>query len=86
MTEQEQNGASPDVKRWTAKRKAALILDLIKGTTTVAQAARAYDLTPAEIEEWLEEGLRVMENNLRCRPKDAAEQYESQVKALQAKV
>ena len=51
MTEQEQNGANQDVKRWTAKRKAALILDLIKGTTTVAQAARTYDLTPAEIEE-----------------------------------
>ena len=80
------NGANQDVKRWTAKRKAALILDLIKGTTTVAQAARTYDLTPAEIEEWLEEGLRGMENNLRSRPKDVAEQYESQIKDLQAKV
>jgi len=86
MTEQEQNGANQDVKRWTAKRKAALVLDLIKGTTTVAQAARTYDLTPAEIEEWLEEGLRGMENNLRSRPKDVAEQYESQIKDLQAKV
>jgi len=86
MTEQEQNGANQDVKRWTAKRKAALILDLIKGTTTVAQAARTYDLTPAEIEEWLEEGRRGMENNLRSRPKDVAEQYESQIKDLQAKV
>ena len=45
MTEQEQNGANQDVKRWTAKRKAALVLDLIKGTTTVAQAARTYDVT-----------------------------------------
>ena len=86
MTEQEQNDTNQDVKRWTAKRKAALILDLIKGTTTVAQAARTYDLTPAEIEEWLEEGLRGMENNLRSRPKDVAEQYESQIKDLQAKV
>jgi len=45
-----------------------------------------YDLTPAEIEECLEEGLRGMENNLRSRPKDVAEQYESQIKDLQAKV
>ncbi len=57
MMEQEQNGANQDVKRWTAKRKATLILDLIKGTTTVAQAARTYGLTPAEIEEWLEGSL-----------------------------
>jgi hypothetical protein len=51
MTEQEQKGANQDVKRWTAKRKAALGLDLIKGGTTVVQTARTYDLTPAEIEE-----------------------------------
>lgn len=31
-------------RRWTAKRKAALVLDIIRGTTTAAQAARTYDL------------------------------------------
>jgi len=35
MTEQEQNSAKQNVKRWTAKRKAALVLDLIKGTIVV---------------------------------------------------
>lgn len=46
---------------------------MIKGTTTVAKAARTYELTPAEIEEWLEECLMGMKNNLRNRPKDVAE-------------
>lgn len=85
MRGQEQNDVKKEVRRWIAKRE-SLSLDLIKGTTTVTQAARTYDLTPVEIEEWLEEGLRGMENNLRSRPKDVAEQYESQIKDLQAKV
>ena len=28
-----------DIKRWTAKRKTALILDIIQGKTTVAEAS-----------------------------------------------
>jgi len=51
MTEQEQNSAKQNVKRCTAKRKAALVLDLIKGTSTVAQAAKTYDIVTAEIEK-----------------------------------
>ena len=38
------------VKRWTAKRKTALVIEIIQGKTTVAEASRAYDLTPSEIE------------------------------------
>ena len=41
----------PDkVKRWTAKRRVALVLDLLRGETTTAQAARKYSLTIADIE------------------------------------
>ena len=43
-----------DVKRWTARRKSALVLEIIQGKTTVAEAARSYDLTPSEIEEWVD--------------------------------
>ena len=53
-----------DIKRWTAKRKTALVLDIIQGKTTVAEASRAYDLTPSEVEAWVEEGKRGMENAL----------------------
>ncbi|VVD60123.1 transposase [Pandoraea communis] len=35
-----------DIKRWTAKRKSALVLDIIQGKTTVAEASRQYDLSP----------------------------------------
>lgn len=36
--------------------------------------------------EWLKEDRRCMENNLRSRPKDVEEQYDSQIKDLKAKV
>src|SRR5690554_532943 len=72
-----------EIKRWTAKRKSALVLDIIQGKTTVAEASRAYDLSPSEIENWLDDAKRGMENALRAKPEDIREQYERQLKALQ---
>ncbi|MDR9497980.1 MAG: DUF1153 domain-containing protein [Hydrogenovibrio sp.] len=43
----------PEIKRWTAKRKAELVKQIMKGQTTTAQAARDYDLTVSEVEKWL---------------------------------
>ncbi len=61
-----------DIKRWTAKRKAALVLDIIQGKTTVSEASRAYDLNPSEVEQWVDEGKRGMENALRSKPLESA--------------
>lgn len=72
-----------EVKRWTVKRKSALVLDIIQGKTTVAEASRAYDLSPSEIENWLDDAKRGMENALRAKPEDIREQYERQLKDLQ---
>lgn len=38
-----------EIKRWTAKRDTALVLEIIQGKTSVAQASRAYDMPPSEI-------------------------------------
>jgi len=72
-----------DIKRWTARRKAALVLEIIQGKTTVAEASRSFDLPPSEIEQWVEEGKRGMENALRANPLDIREEYERQLKDLQ---
>ena len=72
-----------DIKRWTARRKAALVLDIIQGKTTVAEASRSFDLTPSEIEEWVDEGKRGMENALRTKPLEIREEYERRLKELQ---
>lgn len=65
-----------DVKLWTGRRKSALVLEIIQGKTTVAEASRHYDLTPSEVEEWVEQGKAGMENALRAKPEDIREQYE----------
>lgn len=74
----------PEVKRWTAKRKAELIKDIIKGKTTSKEAARAYDLTPSQIERWVDDALGDMENALKANPKDVTEQYEKKIDDLHA--
>ena len=71
------------IKRWTARRKAALVLEIIQGKTRVVEASRSFDLTPTEIEEWVEEGKRGMENALRTKPLEIREEYERQLKELQ---
>ncbi|URV23733.1 DUF1153 domain-containing protein [Burkholderia gladioli] len=72
-----------DIKRWTAKRKSALVMNIIQGKTTVAEASRSYDLSPSEVENWVDDGKRGMENALRANPLDVKEQYERQIKELQ---
>ena len=72
-----------EIKRWTARRKSALALEIIQGKTTVAEASRAHDLPPSEIEKWLEDGKRGMENALRANPQDLREHHEKQLKDLQ---
>jgi len=72
-----------EIKRWTAKRKTALVLEIIQGKTSVAEASRTYDLPPSEIESWMEDGRRGMENALKANPQDVREQYERQLKDLQ---
>ena len=41
---------------------------------------RAHDLSPSEIEGWVEDARRGMENALRANPPDIREQYEKQLK------
>ncbi|MGR3488139.1 hypothetical protein [Pseudooceanicola nanhaiensis] len=58
------------IKRWMCK-------------TTVAEASRAFALAPSEIEGWVENAKRRMENSMRANPLDIREHYEKQLKDLQ---
>ena len=57
-----------EIKRWTARTKSALVLEIIQGRTTVSEASRQFDLSPSEIEGGVEDGKRGMENALRATP------------------
>jgi transposase-like protein len=69
-----------DVQRWTAKRRVVLVLSIVRGETSVAEAARKHGLTVAEVEEWQERLLRAAENALRARPKDEEALKDEQIK------
>ena len=75
---------SDENKRWSAKRKSALVLEIIQGKTTVAEASRQFDLTPSELESWVDQAKEGMENALRAKPRDVRQQYEKQIHQLQA--
>ena len=75
-----------EVQRWTAKRRAALVISLLKGETTVAEAARRHGLKVAEVEEWRDRFLLAAENGLRARPKDDEALREEMVNRLKRKV
>ena len=51
-------------------------MEILKGKTTVAEAARRYNLKPSEIETWVQKGIQSMENGFRARFRDIREQYE----------
>jgi len=72
-----------DIKRWAAKRKSALVLEILQGKSTVAEASRAYDLSPSEIEDCMDGAKRGIKNALRAKPLEIKEHYERQLKELQ---
>jgi transposase-like protein len=75
---------SQDIKRFTAKKKANIVMDIFEGKTTITEVSHKYDLTPVTIEEWMEDARRGMENQLRVRPKDVATMYEEKIKEMKA--
>jgi len=77
------NEMEEEIKRWTAKRKSALVLEILQGKKTVAEASRQFDLPPSELEDWVDQAKAGMENALRARPEDVRQQYERQLKDLQ---
>ena len=74
------------IERWTAKRRVALVVSLLKGETSVAEAARTHGLTVAEVEDWRERFLSGAENALRTRPKDEDAVKDEQIKRLKQKI
>jgi len=74
------------VKRWTTKRRSALVLEILRGDTTAAEAARKHGLTVAEVEDWKERFLSGAENALRSKPLDEEALKDAQIKRLKQKV
>jgi transposase-like protein len=64
----------------------ALVLQILKGETSLVEAARAHGLTVGEIEDWRDRFILGAENALRSRPKNEEALQEEQIKRLKQKV
>ncbi len=80
------NGSDEQLKRWTAKRRAGLVMQILRGEASVVEAARKHGLTVAELEDWRERFLAGAENALRSRPADDDGQKDREIKRLKQKV
>lgn len=74
------------IERWTPRRRDALVVSILKGETSVAEAARQHGLTVAEVEDWREKFLLGAENALRTRPQDEEAVKDEQIKKLKQKI
>ena len=78
---------SPDeIQRWTARRRAALVLAILKGETTADEVAHRHGLAPSEVEDWKLRFLTAAHNALRSRPRDEDALKEEQLRRLKQKV
>ena len=73
-------------QRWTAKRRVALVVEILRGDPSAQEAARQHGLTVAEVEKWKEKFLAGAENALRSRPKDEEEMKDREIKRLKRKI
>jgi transposase-like protein len=75
-----------EVQRWTAKKKADIVLQILRQGSTVIDVARQNDLTPSEVQGWVDTFVKGGEQSLRIKASDALFQYEQQVKELQSAI
>ena len=87
------SGAAPatgsvpeDIQRWTARRRMALVLSVLKGELSEEDGARRHGLTVAEIADWRDRVLQAAHNALRSRPRDADAVKDEQIRRLRQKV
>ncbi len=75
-----------EIKRWTARRKAAVVMEIIKGKTTTTEVARSHDLTVGEVEQWMDDFVSMGTEALRSHPRDAEALHKAEKKDLLAKI
>jgi len=75
-----------EIQRWTARRRTALVLSILKGEMTVEDVAARHGLAVAEVEEWKERLLAAAHNALRSRPRDEDALRDEQIRRLKQKV
>jgi transposase-like protein len=72
--------------RWTAQRKSAIILEVLKGQVSVPEAARKYGFTQGEYRKWADEFMRGGIDALKVNRRGHEAEHRTEVRRLQAKI
>lgn len=89
MRKQQQQPPAPEpekFERWTAQRKVAIILEVLKGQISVPEASRRYGFTQGEYRKWADEFMRGGLDALKVNRKGLDAEHRSEVRRLQAKI
>lgn len=86
MTTESTPSVPDDIQRWTARRRMALVLSVLKGELSEEDGAKRHGLTVSEIADWKERVLQAAHNALRSRPRDADAIKDEQIRRLRQKV
>ncbi len=63
------------IKECAAMYKTSLIMNIINRKTTVSEASLDYQLISYKIEEWVEGGIKEIQNNPRIKTLETKEDY-----------
>ncbi len=75
-----------EVQRWTAKKKAEIVLQILRQSSAVIDVARQNDFAPSEMQAWVDTFVKGGEQSLRIKAPDAVAQYEQEVKELRSAI
>jgi len=54
----------PEVQKWIAKKKADIVLQIFRQNSTFIDVAWQNDLTPSEVQEWVDSFVKGEEKSL----------------------
>jgi hypothetical protein len=74
---------APELPGGTAAQRAALVLAVLRGTTTADAAATTAGVTVAEFDRWTARFLRGAENGLQSHPRSQVVLREREIQRLQ---
>jgi transposase-like protein len=73
-------------ERWTAQRKAAIILEVLKGQISVPGRCRKHSITQGEFRAWADEYHRGGVDALKINKKALEAEHRAELKRLQSKL
>ena len=73
-------------QRWTAGKKAEVILSLLKGEKTIVEVCRENDLTQSEVQKWQETFLKSGKEGLKSTAKDIHQEHQKELDRLQSTI